>query len=234
MQPFVLALDIGSLFAVAFLLISFIGWIMNLINAQNPPPQPNRPVRRPAPRDGKVQSDIEEFLQQAMGRRAPQQPKGENAGIEIIEPAPAQRRSPARRPPPGRAAAPAAGTPTAAPPAPSAGRPGEAIVSRQSVGSSDLGAGVVSHLQDHMSSRVGQQVEAHLPRSVEQSISQHLGQFRAGETDTRRDVTPTIRSNAAVKDPTGLIDDLRSPDGMRKAVILHEILAKPRSLRKLG
>ena len=70
MNP-ILALDIGSLFAIGFLLISFIGWIMNLINAQNPPPQPKRQARRPAQRDRKVQNEIEDFLQEAMGQRAP-------------------------------------------------------------------------------------------------------------------------------------------------------------------
>ena len=72
MHPLLAAFDIGSLFAVAFLLISFVGWIMNLINSQNPPPKPNRPPRPPQPRTRKVQTEIEDFLQQAMGRRDPQ------------------------------------------------------------------------------------------------------------------------------------------------------------------
>lgn len=237
MQP-LLAFDIGSLFAVAFLLISFVGWIMNLINSQNPPPQPNRPARRQPPRDGKVQSEIEEFLQQAMGRRGQKaQPSVDTAGVEILEPPQAQpqpqRRPPApRRSPPARPAASMADAAPAASSGPPAPRPGDGISSRHLAGSSGLGAGVALHVQDHLTSRVRREAEDQRQRSVEQSITQHLGEFRAGEADTRRDVAPVVRSQAAVRDPTGLINQLREPDGMRRAIILQEILNKPRSMRR--
>ncbi len=234
MQPLLAAFDIGSLFAIAFLLISFIGWIMNLINSQNPPPQPNRPPQPPQPRNRKVQTEIEDFLQQAMGRRSPQpqrpQPgQGDSGGIEIIEPQ-QQRRPPSRRSPQKASAGPLPNA-TAGGAEPAA-RPGDNIASRRSVASSDLGKGVRSHLQQHMQPRVGQEAEQHLPHDVETSIAQHLGQFRAADSDTRRGVAPQIRSRAAVKGADHLIADLRKRGGMRRAIILQEVLSKPRALRK--
>ncbi len=240
MQPLLAAFDIGSLFAVAFLLISFIGWIMNLINSQNPPPQPNRPPRPPQPRNRRVQTEIEEFLEQAMGRRRPQpgrpqpgQPQRQqrdSGGIEIIEPQ-RRRRPPSRRPPQQSSARPSSGA-ASRPAEPAVARPGGNIASRHSVGSADLGEGVRSHLQEHMRPQVAQEVEQHLPHAVQTSVGQHLGKFQADDTDTRRGVAPTIRSRAAVKDAEHLITDLRKRDGMRRAIILQEVLSKPLALRK--
>lgn len=83
-----------------------------------------------------------------------------------------------------------------------------------------------------MQPRVGQGVDQHLPHLVSQGVTQHLGDFTADDRDTRSDVTPVVRSRAAVQDATGLIASLREPAGMRKAIILQEILAKPRALRR--
>lgn len=223
-----LAVDFGSLFAVAFLLISFIGWIMNLINAQNPPPQPNRPQRKPQPRDRKVQSEIEDFLQQAMGRRGPQQKKSESDGIEILEPQESRRRSPPRE---------AAGSPKAAPvartrqesskPSPHA-RSGEESQPFPNLGSTDFGSSLRTHLEQHMGSRVAQRVEQDLPHLINQSIATHLGESRADDDDTRRDVTPVVGS----RDSAALLAELRRPAGMRKAIVLQELLSKPLAMRK--
>lgn len=230
-MPAVLA-DIGGLFAIGFLLISFVGWVVNLINAQNPPPAPNRgPQVRPQARDRKVQNEIERFLQEAMGSKKPDQRDEISADeIEILEPAP-QRRAPQKRPGP---------TPRpVAPPQrqqPKSGsqrqRPGSGVSSRHIVPSTELGAGVTSHVRDHMREHVSLDSSQHLPHSVNQGVTEHLGSFTAGDNDTRASVKPHYKSRANVPDPTGLIADLRRPEGMRKAILLQEILAKPRALRK--
>ncbi|MCA9026300.1 MAG: hypothetical protein KDA86_13925 [Planctomycetaceae bacterium] len=231
MNP-ILALDIGSIFAVGFLLISFIGWIMNLINAQNPPPQPKQPARRPVPRDRKVQNEIEAFLQEAMGRRAPdQQQRPQVDEIEIIEPAPQRRRPP--QPQPSRKKARKPATPSSSLPQPSS-QPGESLSSRHLSSSPKLGQGVRSHADEHMRSRLADQIQQDLPHLVSQGVSQHLGEFRADDVDTRREVAPFVSSRAAVKDVTGLIASIRKPSEMRKAIILQEILSKPRVLQNRG
>ena len=227
-----LDLDIRALFAVALVVISIIGWLMNIINAQNPPAPPNRPARRPQHRDRKIETEIEAFLQEAMGRRAPQRPKEEVDGIEIIEPQPARRSPPSRRPPLKSDVQTIAGAePKASQPLQQL-RPGEGVASRQMTSSSTLGTGVRSHLQEHMQPRVGQQVEENLPHAVTESISEHLGQFSADDRDMRSGVAPIRRSRAAVDKPSALIGEIRKPSGMRRAVILHEILSRPRVLRK--
>lgn len=228
MNP-ILALDIGSIFAVGFLLISFIGWIMNLINAQNPPPQPKQPARRPAPRDRKVQNEIEAFLQEAMGRRAPdQQPKPDGDEIEILQPA-APRRRPPQQQPRRKPKKPAAPVPPLAQPT---AQPGVTLSSRHLSASSDLGQGIRSHADQISKSRLADQVQQDLPHLVSQGVGQHLGEFRADDVDPRREVAPFVSSRAAVKDVTGLMASLRKPAEMRKAIILQEILSKPRVLQK--
>ncbi len=236
MNP-ILAIDIGSLFAIGFLLISFIGWIMNLINAQNPPPQPKQPARRPVPRDGKVQNEIEVFLQEAMGRRAPkQQQQLGSDDIEIIETPPQRRRPPQEQrtqnqPPRRNPKTPATARPSLQQ---QRSQPGEGLSSRHLISSSDMAQGVRSHADDHMKPRLAAQIENDLPHLVDQGVSQHLGEFRADDNDTRRSVVPFIRSRAAVKDATGLIAALRQPAGMRRAIVLQQILSKPRALQKRG
>jgi hypothetical protein len=228
----VLALDIGSLFAVAFLLISFVGWIMNLISAQNPPPQPNRQPQRPRQRDRKVQTEIETFLQEAMGRRAPPQKKESSEGIEIIEP------RPTRRPPPavpagggGVTAAPAAVRESHAPPTAPLVRPGAGIMGRESVVAADMGSNLRSHLQDHMGPRIGEQVDVHLPHTVTASMTSHLGEFRADRQASPPAMVLLTPSKTAQGDAP-LVAELRTPAGMRKAIVLQEILSKPRALRR--
>lgn len=236
----VLLADIGGLFAIGFLLISFIGWVINLINAQNPPPAPNRGPQRPPPaRDRKVQNEIEQFLQEAMGakRRPPAEvPANE---IEILEPAP-QRRPPTPRPEVNRPVAPpmarpaptsVANRPAISPPQ-TRNRAGGNVSARQVVMSPDLGSGVTGHLQSHMQQRVAQESERHLPHAVDQSVSKNLGEFTADDFDPRSLVKPSFRSRAKVVDPGRLIADLHKADGLRKAIILQEILSRPLALRK--
>ena len=226
--------EIGGLFAIAFLLISFIGWIMNLINSQNPPPAPNRgPQRRPQPRDRKVQSEIEEFLQEAMGAKKRSRPDEE---IEVGESPP--RRQQQRRPPsrPKRRP-PVARTGNAQQSAPAdrsreRSKPGSNVASRHVTPSAELGKNVSSHVQEHMSRRVQSETEENLPHAVNQTVAEHLGEFTADDRDTRATVKPVFQSQANVPDPNSLIAQLRSPAGMRQAVMLQEILAKPRVLRK--
>lgn len=229
------AIDIGSLFAVAFLLISFVGWIMNIINQQNPPPQPNRPARRPPQRDRKVQSEIEDFLQQAMGRKGPQKRPGESDGIEILEPE-EPRRPPAGRPRARSESVPAsAETPEPARPVPVAQSGDRGSSLQRTVPSpvgDTLGSGLRSHVEQHMSPRIGEQTAKDLPRLTPSLMGSHLRAFQAGDRDTRREVAPVMRSRAAIGDASALLNEIRQPLGMRKAIVLQEILSKPRALRK--
>lgn len=97
---------------------------------------------------------------------------------------------------------------------------------------SAVGSSVTTHVQDHMQERVRQEADQHLPHAVDQTVSQHLGDFTADDHDPRQTVKPVVRSRADIPDPTGLIAQLHQPAGMRKAIVLQEILSRPRALRK--
>jgi hypothetical protein len=230
-MPALLA-DIGGVFAVIFLLISFIGWIINMINAQNPPPAPNRgPQRLPRARDRKVQNEIEQFLQEAMGNKQAARDEVPADEIEVVEVAPQRRPPPQPQRRPVRAAAPTPQRPLVESSPPERPRPAGGATSRPFTPST-LGSSVASHVKDHMRERVTQETSQHLPHAVNQNVTQHLGEFLAGSRDHRHGVRPVFRSHANVPDPTGLIAELRTSGGMRKAIVLQEILARPRVLRK--
>src|SRR5690606_36511488 len=172
-MPALLA-DIGGVFAVIFLLISFIGWIINMINAQNPPPAPNRgPQRRPRARDRKVQNEIEQFLQEAMGNKGARAEVPDDE-IEVVEAAPQRRAPTPRRPAQRPAQTPQRPLVEQSPqerPRPAGG------ATSQPFTPSTLGSSVASHVKDHMRERVTQETTQHLPHAVNQNVAQHLGEF---------------------------------------------------------
>ena len=193
-MPVVLAADIGGLLAIGFLLISFVGWIVNLINAQNPPPAPNRgPQGGPRPRDRKVQNEIEQFLQEAMGQKKKGGRREEIAAdeIEILEPAPQ------RRPPTGRRQPTPQTPPPQRPPTPKRSNDdGQAAASVRDtvISSADLGQGLASHVQEQMREHVSQDASRYLGDKVDQEVTLHLGQFTADDRDPRASVKPQYRS----------------------------------------
>ena len=83
-----------------------------------------------------------------------------------------------------------------------------------------------------MRERVTQETSQHLPAAVSQTVTQHLGEFAAAARDTRAGVRPVFQSYANIPGATGLIGELRKPASVRKAIVLQEILARPRALRK--
>lgn len=232
-MPALLA-DFGGFFAILFLLISFIGWIINMINAQNPPPAPNRgPQRRPRARDSKVQNEIEQFLQEAMGnkQRARQEevPADE---IEVVEAAPPRRQPPRRKPRPAGSGQRTVERSVVDPAASSErSRPGTAMAGRH-LAPAELGSSVATHVQEHMRDRLAQETSQHLPAAVPQTLVAQRELAAVRDTRTAAAARPLFGAVATVSDATGLIGELRSPAGVRKAIVLQEILARPRALRK--
>jgi hypothetical protein len=77
-----------------------------------------------------------------------------------------------------------------------------------------------------MENRVGSEVQQHLPPKVDQAVSEHLGAFAAQSggqaAAARRDAPPA----------QALLGELRSPGGIRRAIMLQEILQRPLALRR--
>ena len=203
----------SNFIVVAFIVISFIGWVINQVNAQNKPP-----ARRGRPQRGnrRVQEEIDDFLREATGNRKPGGRVLSADEIEIVD------ESQARRPPPRRPA----------PTRPSTRqKPGSNVSNRHLSGHEELGSSVRDHVRTHMDERVSAGAEEHLAHDVDQHVSQHLGAFSAGmptssgrtaQSETRRRRNPRT---------TALLAALRTPVGVRNAVLMQEILGRPRSLR---
>lgn len=198
--------------AVVFIVISFIVWIINQVNAQNKPPA-RRPQRAaPQRADRRVQNEIDDFLREATGGRRPGGRVLSADEIEIVEERPAPRRPAPARPPRRQA-------------------PGSGVATRHLSGQDQLGSSIRDHVRTHMDQRVGAGAEEHLPHAVDQLVSQHLGAFSADTgTSTGRTGQSETRRRARVR-AAAFQAAFRTPAGARTAILMQEILSRPRSLR---
>jgi hypothetical protein len=231
----VLAADAwGTLISIAFLVIAFIGWIMNLVNNQNQPPAPadrGRPRRPPRPQERKLQSEIDLFLEEVSGRRP------EAAQIEVFEP-PAEE----------------ADTHVSAmneprPPKPRRKPVGSGIKQRQMAGSGQLEHGLRDQMAERRESRrLADTVKRQQEQGSSSRAESHMSLFRDdADLGTYRDESQvgTFRDDEAkaVKQQalehlqqqqiqaSSLAALLRNPAGMRQAIVLSEILMRPRSMQ---
>jgi len=214
--------DLGFLLFVAF---AFLSWLINAVGAKNKKNQPNRarrqPQRPPRGRDKQLQNEIDQFLAQVKGRAAGEKP------LDVVE---IRERKPRRRPvskqPPPLPEKPARKQ-----------KPGNRL-SKQHLRDSEkeLGSSVRKHLAAHMEpDNVDLQVENYLAHDVQASVSEHLGRFAAEEsktTATRLETTTGVTSPAVGVTPAAMLQLLQSPQGIRQAILLSEILQRPRALRR--
>jgi len=252
-----LAADFGGLIAIAFLLISFIGWISNLVGEKQKAEQiRNRQPQRPrAPQDKRIRDEIDAFLQEATGqqRRPPADARRDDMvrpeDVEVVrEPRPSPppvarpqpRPEPARKPVAHKAAGgksqPAKAPPplrpsTAAGSSPPTGRqgPGQQVGSRH-VATQPLGAELQQHVRQRMSDRITTLTPT--PggaRSVAQSVSAHLGSFTAERATTGLGIAETTSRRSTPASAYRAM--LRQPQGMRQAIILAEVLKRPKFRR---
>ena len=83
-----------------------------------------------------------------------------------------------------------------------------------------------------MDERVAAQSALHLPHSVDQSVAHNLGVFSA-EASTSTGFLAQAGTRIARNSPAvSLLAALRSPGGVQQAVMMQEILQKPRALRR--
>lgn len=227
----ILAANLGSWMFVAVIVMMFIGWIMNLVNKQNRPAQAARGRRRQPPRrgEGRLQSEIDSFLEEVGGRRP--QRETEEVPIEIVE---EEERRPPRRPPRRRPKS----RPPARPPRPSqeaaasTASPTERLSERHlksTIGSTKLGEGLRSHLQQYMA-------DDHVDAQVAKDLSHRVGSEWAAhpEREARGGgniefASPHAREAALAANQIASL--LRNPAGVRQAILVSEILSPPKSRR---
>ncbi len=215
----VAAFGVGEVIYAVIIIIGFLSWLMQTITGQNKRAGAGgRPRQPPRPRDGRLQSEIDVFLQEVSGKK----PQPDEVEIEIV---PEPERRPRRvvkqkrpkRPQQARRSEKQREKPRS--------RPGSKIAQRKGPGSEhfgeevsdhaeQLGGDVRSHVQQHMGDRVGESVETHLGsrRPAPEVVDLHL---------------PGTSLALAQE----MITLLRDPAGVRQAIILNEILSPPKGLR---
>lgn len=212
---------------VAMAAIAFVSWVVNQISAQNKAAQ-RRPGPRPArPRNDRIQQEIDQFIQEAAGRRPARRDVLSADEIEVVSPPPRSRRPAPRR----TVSTPARGLRPAAPPPAPVGRPGQAAADRRLTGSDQLGAGLTDHVRTHMDNRVDAQVQKYLPHTVDQEVSQHLGSFAAQSSEGSAPLPSGAAGGREATPTQTLLEELRAPGGVRRAIVMQEILQRPLALR---
>jgi hypothetical protein len=83
-----------------------------------------------------------------------------------------------------------------------------------------------------MDDRVGAEVQQHLPHKVAQEVSQHLGAFAALSGGPGAPPGAGAAGRGAAAPALALLAELRSPAGVRRAIVMQEILQRPLALRR--
>ena len=209
----VLAAEPSIVFLIV-LVISVVSWLVNLVQGSKPKKNAQRP--RPA---NQGSSELELFLQQVVGGKPeaepsrpavpkPARPAGEKKSGKN-KPQPAKRPSESQRP---------TGEPRA-----SSDRPGKRLAQTH-LASSTVGDGVRSHVTSHLEPR---NVDAAVQTDVTSAVRRDIDDTVLRDIGTDGTTAATINRPAAHP----LVQALRNPQGVRQAVILSEILNRPRSLR---
>lgn len=227
---------VQELIALVFVLVSVIGWIIRQVqgNQQQMPPPVQRPGRR---RDERVNDEIDNFLQQI--NRNPDQQK------------PAEQARPANRPkPPGnRNQGAASQRPTAKPqqqqPAPAQSRRvREENAERPLAASTGLGSTLAQHVRETMGERVVKEAQRDVGQDVKDSVQKHMGTMARTVQGSSSPARVSTEELFAVQGPGPSMDGcctgpraeslkkmLRNPESIRQAVIIQEILNRPKCLR---
>jgi hypothetical protein len=197
----------GELVPLIMFAVFAISWVLKLITSNKQPAE--APVRRPGrpvrPREGRVEDEIDVFIQEVDQQRqqSPQRPK--QPGKPPAKATTARRRS---EPPPP------------APPAPRR-RVGEEM-DRKPLVDPKLGGGVRAAAAGIVAAerQLDRGVEQHLNDRIEQSVEQHLGTF-SGNRVVKAENTPASRLRLMLRNKSA-----------RQAILLNEILSPPRALRR--
>ncbi|MFQ5731655.1 MAG: hypothetical protein ACE5KM_06855 [Planctomycetaceae bacterium] len=189
----VFAVDPGTIITLVIVVISFIGWIINLVNEKSKQNAPRPAPPRRGVRDDRFEQDIDVFLQQVGGRRAAWQ---DEVAVEVVpESELLERQAEERR-----------------------GRKLSSIEDRH-VETSRLGEGVRSHVETHMRGALDAPGKRDAGSRIEAVVEADFGKSIAAQAE------PPPRQRAAVE-PDEIVRMLRDPEGVRKAIILNEVLTR--------
>jgi hypothetical protein len=233
LSPLLAAGGFEGLVAVAFLVISVIGWVINQAGGQKPQGPNAGAAARPQPKRQQVQSEIDSFLAQATGNR-PARGRADvvaDDDIEVVEEPRRLSAAPERRPPTRQQPKPAArpqqvSRPQSPRPQQPAQRPQPqpmrtpttTVMPRPTP--TALGQGVRQHVAVHMADQISQRVAQEVPHAIDAMVQQHLGKTSSSAITAKQE---SLASSIGT--------ELRNLELFRKAVILNEILSPPLSRR---
>lgn len=229
-----------ELVALIFVMVSVIGYIIKTVQGTNQqlPPPVQRPGKR---REERNADELDSFLQQMnrqpdqrrtneTGRggsnRARPQGSGGQSGASQRPPAkPVQRQQPAGQQPPAR-------------------RLVEDRASRReaaAMGASGSGS-VAQHVREHMSERIAEEAKRDVGQDIKESVQHNMGTGLQAPAETGSGVRKTATQLFAKDPPTAAeccstlrMESLRkmlgNPDSIRQAIVVQEILNRPKCLR---
>jgi hypothetical protein len=203
MFPFVLgAVDVGQIIGLCVLVVSVLSWFVNVIQGNTPDGAPRQPKAKPGAQTGRV--EIEHLLQELAGDKS--KPKRER---ERREQPPRPARSPSER---GQKKVKSAPQRPGGPPPYVPTRP-TPRVSETHLPSSNPGAAIRAH-------QIGSRVDVAVSKDLTATVQHDLGnRISAALPPERPKVHP-------------LINLLREPAGIRQAILMNEILQRPRASRR--
>ncbi|MGD9720886.1 MAG: hypothetical protein AB7O59_14440 [Pirellulales bacterium] len=186
--------------------------------------RPMRPPQPPEPQGGAAQlnAEIEQFLKRASQRRG-ERPARERAA-RTQPPPKAPQRSPARTPRSATPPAPLREEPVDVEPVETRDFDAVAASVEQHIGRRDF-TQRTEHLADDIV-RADQQMEAHLHEAFDHRVGT-LPDQASRQGEARATDTGTEAQRAAPAAAAALVEILRTPQGMRQAIVLGEILARP-------
>jgi hypothetical protein len=225
-------------------------------------PPAGRPPAAPPRRDNPQRNEIEQFLEEVGRRRPPSNspPAGETvrgaapASAPMARPVARQQTTPSMAAPMQRTGAPEARMrpdsarlpaaplsqktsfqsrpsqtlPSESPQVQSPPRPGAEMAVRKAPVSGDLGADIRTHLSQYLdSSRMSQRAKADLGSAVERAVREHMGKTETrGLEDQNAVVAPPAQSGMSI------VTLLRNPAGVKTAILINEVLQRPKCLRR--
>lgn len=230
----------SELMALIFVMVSVIGWVIKQAqgNNQQLPPPVQRPGKR---REERNADELDSFLQQVnrqpeqrqpnqAGRgnpnRSRQQGSGGQAGVSQRPPAKTvQRQQPAAQTQPPRRLV------------------DDSASRREAAAQGASGSGsVAQHVRQHMAERIGEEAKRDVGQGIKDSVLHNMGTGLVAPAETGTSVRKTATQLFAKEPATAeqccaanRMESLRkmlgNPESIRQAIVIQEILNRPKCLR---
>lgn len=251
--PPVLAANIQEFITGAVIIISFLAWIIRTVqgNSQQLPPPVQRPGRR---RDERADDEIDSFLEQVNRTQKPVRSAQSEGSRNQTPSTRSNSKTPAVTPPtPAKQRQPTRQLSEGLPSAPSSRQSDAPLVARNSPPSQGMAqrSQEAHRLQEQSGGRNSRDSQRDLGKSLVQqgpavsnttpAAPTNLGSFRAAIAPVASQ-TPAQRAGAASPEAAttasflartnNLRQALRNPQMISQAIVVQEILSRPKSLRK--